>query len=78
MIAKPVRVRTLIYWDCLTEDMLWKIAMDERESGFVRHEAMQRWLYPADYGYSWANERLNTAREAARKFAQVVVRAPVS
>ena len=71
MIAKYLPLRTIISWDCLTEDMLWKIATNYRESAFTRHEAMQRWLYPTDYGYSWAIERLKVVREAAHQCAGI-------
>ena len=70
-----MRNRTIIYWDCLTEDMLWKLATDYREYAAVRQEAMQRWLYPADYGYSWAGDRLQAARDAACHCAEVAASA---
>ena len=70
MIAKYLPLRSIISWDCLTEDMLWKIATDNRQAPFTRHEAMQRWLYPTDYGYGWAVDRLNSIRETARQRAE--------
>ncbi len=49
-------------WDHLSEDELWSLATDRRLDAEVRQEALWRWLLPADYGYRWANRRVQRLR----------------
>ena len=49
--------------DYLSEDELWDLAMSHQQPRRVRRVAMQRWLFPSDYGYPWAGERLQRLRE---------------
>lgn len=53
-------------WLNLSEDELWRLANDRACSSTVRQEAMQRWLFPAQFGYSWASERVESARKITR------------
>jgi hypothetical protein len=50
-------------WSRFSEEELWKLATDRSYSKVVRHEAMLRWLFPADYGYLWAEMRTEIARK---------------
>lgn len=34
--------------DALTDDQLWEVAADAHIAAELRHEALQRWLYPED------------------------------
>jgi hypothetical protein len=49
-------------WKSLSEDDLWQIAMDRNCDRAVRAEAMNRWLFPEKYGYSWSKERVENVR----------------
>jgi hypothetical protein len=49
--------------DDLSEDELWDIVMGHQQPRLMRQAAMERWLFPADYGYMWANERLQRLKE---------------
>jgi hypothetical protein len=53
-------------WLNLSEDELWHLANDRTCSAIVRREAMQRWLFPAQYGYLWATDRVESARKISR------------
>ena len=50
-------------WKYVSENDLWSLAMNRDCPQQIRQEAMQRWLFPADYGYPWAAERLNRLRQ---------------
>jgi hypothetical protein len=50
-------------WKNVSEDELWSLAMSRNCPQQVREEAMQRWLFPAEYGYTWATERLIRLRQ---------------
>ncbi len=49
-------------WERLSEDALWSLATDWRLAAEVRDEAMDRWLFPEDYGYGWAHLRVQQLR----------------
>ena len=55
------------HWDHLSEDALWSLATDWRLAAEIRQEAMSRWLFPAEYGYSWANRRVQSLRTRCRE-----------
>ena len=50
------------FWKSLSEEQLWHVAMDRKYAPSLRAEAMNRWLFPAKYGYSWSNERVDRVR----------------
>ncbi len=49
-------------WNRLSEEALWTLATDRRLPAEVRDEAMWRWLFPEEYGYRWANLRVQQLR----------------
>jgi hypothetical protein len=49
-------------WNRLSEDELWTLATDRRLTAEIREEAMWRWLFPEEYGYRWANLRVQHLR----------------
>jgi hypothetical protein len=49
--------------DCLSESELWEIAINRYYDSRIRQEAMVRFLFPADYGYTWASERLQSLKK---------------
>ncbi len=53
---------TIRQWDRLSEDELWDLATDRWLDASLREEAMWRWLFPAEYGYWWANHRVQRLR----------------
>jgi hypothetical protein len=55
------------FWKNLTEDELWTLAMDRTCEPEIRGQAMQRWLFPAKYGYTWSKDRVEQARSLIGK-----------
>ena len=41
----------------LSEGELWEIATNRAQPRSLRQAAMERWLFPSEYGYPWARER---------------------
>ena len=41
----------------LSETDLWEVATNRQQPRSLRQAAMERWLFPSDYGYAWAGER---------------------
>ncbi len=48
--------------DSLSETELWEIATAPCTDPLLRESAMLRFLFPADYGYTWAQQRLDRLR----------------
>ena len=48
----------------LSDDELWNVAANTRNNADIRHEAMQRWLFPGD-GDDQDGSRLRELRERA-------------
>jgi hypothetical protein len=55
------------FWEKLTEDDVWALATDLNCPLEVREAAMRRWLFPEEYGFDWARDRINSVREVLRK-----------